>query len=184
MKNFINKLSKINIKNKFSKKFQLLLAMLLFVVMLIIVFSPQKNGVKTKAEDVSKNQTNATDFITQTEKRLEKILSSIKGAGDVKVFVMANESTRFIYVSDNESEESVNGQTNTKTTSSVLVFTKEGSTTEPILELEIYPEITGVLVVAEGANDEKKRLMILNAVSVALDIENSKIEVLAGEKTK
>ena len=97
---------------------------------------------------------------------------------------MASQSSEFIYASDEDIKESGEGGSKTISASKSLVFSKDGSTTKAIIKLEIYPKISGVLVVAEGADDEKRRLMILNAVSVALDIENSKIEVLAGEKSK
>ena len=38
-----------------------------------------------------------------------------------------------------------------------------------------------VLVVADGASNEKTRLSILNAVTILLDVENTKVEVLEGK---
>lgn len=187
MKNIFKKINEfsLNVKSRFGKKFHLVVACLLAIVVVIIFLSSfNKTTNKVSGEVIENKNLSATDFITNTEERLEKILSSIKGAGNVKVFVMANESTRFIYAADKNIKESGTGEHKAQTTSSSIVLSKDGTKTEPIIEVEIYPEITGVLVVAEGANDEKRRLMILNAVSVALDLENTKIEVLAGEKDK
>ena len=187
MTKLLNKLSEKlgEAKIKLGKKAMMALALLLSLIVVIIFISSFQNKTIDSVNQTEKiDNENTMDFISKTERRLETILSSIKGAGDVKVFVMASESSEIIFASDEDIKESGEGVNKTISASKAIVFTKDGSKTETIVSLEIYPEITGVLVVAEGANDEKRRLMILNAVSVALNLENSKIEVLAGEKSK
>ena len=174
------------IKNKFSKKGNILLALILSVVALVVFCSALKS-VQGKTED-SSNKDNKTesmqDFISNTECRLENILQSIKGVGDVSVFIMASQSSEFVYITDDEINKTQSAGNSTESITASVVTIKNGNDSAPVLKMEIYPKITGVLIVAEGAGDEKRRLMILNAVAVALDIENSKIEVLAAEKSK
>ena len=177
----------ISFKLKFDKKGKLLLALILSIVVLVI-FGMALKGTKSQQKEVTKEDNGSSvgmqDFISSTENRLENILGAIKGVGGVNVFIMTNQSTEFIYVTDDSVDKSQADNRLDEVLSSSIVFSKNGSESKPILKLEIYPEIVGVLVVAEGANDEKKRLMILNAVATALDIENTKIEVLPAEKVK
>lgn len=176
LKGFTEKLS--SIKGKVGKKSQMALVGVLVIIMLIIFF--RGIGGSTEAES-SKSITETpkieSDYVTNLETRLESIVSSIKGIGKVQAFVMTETSVETIYATDEDQDTSEGESAST----SEIVFSKDGSTSMPVVKLEIYPEITGILIVAEGAGDEKLRLMVLNAVCVALDIENSKIEVLEGK---
>lgn len=184
MGKFLNGLSNSikALKSKMGKKTQFLLAGILALIMLIIFFNGIKGGgTETKPQtDNINTQSKDIPYTENLEQRLEKILASIDGIGEVNAFVMTETSVRTIYVGDEE--EKTSGDNSSTTKSLEIVFEKNGSVSTPIVSLEIYPEITGVLIVAEGTNDEKLRLLVINAVSVALGIENSKIEVLVGKK--
>ena len=188
MGKFLNKLKeKISMgKVKLNKRSQLVIAGILGLVVLIIFMNGIRSTTKDKGVKVEKIQTTETSFGSyekHMEQRLENILSSISGVGDVNVFVMTETSVKTIYAGNEDVKTSGENSAGANQTFEI-VFEKNGTTTTPIISLEIYPEITGVLVVAEGVNDEKLRLCVINAVSVALDIENSKIEVLTGKGSK
>lgn len=169
-----------SLKTKMGKKTQFLLAGILALIMLIIFFNSIKGSQEEKGTETNNlADTTQVSYTENLEQRLNNILSSIDGIGEVNTFVMTETSVRTIYVGDEE--EKSNSDNSTTTKSIEIVFEKNGSVSTPIVSLEIYPEITGVLVVAEGVNDEKLRLIVINAVSVALGIENSKIEVLVGK---
>lgn len=174
-------------KLKLNKKSQLVLAGILALVMVIIFINGIKTSAKKSDAQPKMNETETTtssrSYEQQLEQRLEKIISSINGVGEVSAFVMTETSVKTIYAGNEEIK--TNGENSSASTNSFeIVFEKNGTATTPIVSLEIYPEITGVLIVAEGVNDEKLRLSVINAVSVALSLENSKIEVLTGKKTK
>ena len=178
-----NKLQSLKIK--FNKRSQLAFAGILGLVVLIIFV----NGIRSSGEvDISKEEElqqtiELGSYEQQMERRLEKILSTIEGVGRVNVFVMTETSVKTISAG-NEDVKEYGENSDSKNQSFEIVFEKNGTTTKPIISLEIYPEIAGVLIVAEGVADEKLRLCVINAVSVALDIENSKVEVLIGKKSK
>ena len=115
------------------------------------------------------------------ENRLEKIVSSIDGVGGVEAFVMTETSVKTIYAGDEESKTNGEGSNSITNKTVEIVFEKNGSVSTPVISLEVYPEIVGVLIVGEGLGDEKRRLLVINAIAVALNIENSKIEVLSGK---
>lgn len=179
MSNFLKKqLNKFsNLKSKFGKKSQMALVGILAMIMLIIFFSGiSKSESKTSSSLESKTTKSTTDYVINLENRLQTIISSIKGVGETRVFVMVDASVETIYATN----EDIDKDDTNSSTSTEIVFSKNGSETIPVKKLEIYPEIKGVLIVSRELDDEKKRLMVINAVSVALDLEISKIEVLEG----
>ena len=174
-----NKLSKL----KLNKKTQIAVAGVLAVVMVIIflngITTSSSSSVDSKTEQVQKQTiTSSGDYVLDLERRLENIVSSIKGVKKANAFIMVETSVECIYATNEE--EKISGE-NSISNSSEIIFSKEGSATTPVKKLEIYPKIIGVLIVLEGTDDEKVRLLVINAVSVALNLENSKIEVLAGK---
>lgn len=175
--------AKLNSGGKLSKKFQLVIAGLLAVIMLIIFiksFKPKFSALSYKNEENNQTSQNAeTDYVTGLETRLTTILSSIKGVENVKVFIMTESSVKKVYAVDEDKQLDSDGKSGKY--KSEIVFEKDGSSSNPVVSVEVYPEITGVLIVADGVNDEKLRLMVINAVAVALNIQNSKIEVLSGK---
>lgn len=181
MVNVFGKLKEKVKLGKDTKKLELCVAILLAAVMLIIFISSLKSS-KTEEVKEPTMESSVLTYVEKTEQRLEKILSGVKGAGCVKVFVSVGSSSEFIYTKEEDIKESGEGSNKAQTSSTSIVFSKNGTTLEPILEVEVYPEIKGVLIVAEGAKDEKVRIMLLNAVSAVLNLEMSKIEVLPGER--
>lgn len=175
--------AKLNSGGGVRKKVQLVIAGLLAIIMLIIFiksFKTKSSALSYKSEEnISVEQDDETDYVMSLEARLTTILSSIKGVENVKVFVMTEASVKRVYAVDEDKQLESDG--NNGKYKSEIVFEKNGSSSTPVVSVEVYPEITGVLIVADGVNDEKLRLMVINAVSVALNIQNSKIEVLSGK---
>lgn len=111
-----------------------------------------------------------TLYVRELEERLSAILSKVEGAGKVSVAVnaasgkqtvLAMKKTEKITESGTEREETpliVNGKT--------------------VVLKELNPEITGVLIVAEGANSLKVLNRIQQAVTSLLDIDINRIEIL------
>lgn len=182
MKQLINKIKiKLSgLKNRYGKKFEITLALLLSMIVLAIFMS----SMKSKGKEENQNELvvmEKQDYIDKTEQRLQTILASVKGAGKVKVFISASSTSEIIYLKEDDIKS--NGSTNAIITeSSTVVFSKINGEQVPIARMEIYPKIDGVLIVAEGAVNEKVKLNLINAASVALNLEISKIEVLAAEK--
>lgn len=121
---------------------------------------------------------------------LEKMLTGIEGCGRVKVTVRLESSARELYAlnktagSKNTVEKDQGGGTRTineENDSSQLVIAKEGSGDTPVVEMENASNISGVMVVAEGASDPLVRERLFNAVSVSLNVEPHKIIVLPAE---
>lgn len=134
------------------------IAALALVVLLIFVMSFQKEG-----------EEDAKDYASLLSARLESVLSSIEGAGEVDVFVhVRSDGERVIAMQESVSADG------TIVSEPVLV----GG--DVVVLEEKKPEITGVLVVAEGAADLSVRFNLLEAVASVLDIDQSIIKVYQG----
>lgn len=134
------------------------IAALALVVLLIFVMSFQKEG-----------EEDAQDYASLLSARLESVLSSIEGAGEVDVFVhVRSDGERVIAMQESVSADG------TIVSEPVLV----GG--DVVVLEEKKPEITGVLVVAEGAADLSVRFSLLEAVASVLDIDQSIIKVYQG----
>ncbi len=104
------------------------------------------------------------EYCRSLESKLKNILSEMKGVGDVSVMItLENRNTVDISVKNQSGE---------------AVLKRTGSTEEPVVTGELYPEIKGVVIAAQGAWDPDISEKIYYAAKAALDIGGSKIAVI------
>jgi stage III sporulation protein AG len=177
---FIEKIKKI-------KNFEIYIAVIFVLIILLIYFSSNfscSSPKKTSNEDAYQS---AYDYCEQIESKLRNILSTIKNAGRVDVMITFESTPERIiaYITNSSSNISSGGNgiynENTTNTSTPQIIYVDGDQI-PLILKEISPKVTGVLVVAEGADDVKVKLDIINAVSVVLDVSADKIKVLTMNK--
>lgn len=124
------------------------------------------------------------------EEKLENILSTIKGVGDVCVFINYSESNQIIAMYDettttNSTEEtdSAGGKRDTTSTEiqKEVVYSDDNGLKNPVTEKVIMPVIEGAIITATGANNSVVKTNIINAVEAATGLSVDKIQVF--EKT-
>ena len=153
--------AKLGRKIKSGKLFEIVVVVILILVVAVIVFT-----TLTDRETSGEMSSDSADYVQELETRLSKVLSKMEGAGEVSVFVtVASEGEKVLAV------ETEQGEDGTVTTTPIL------SGGEPIVLEELMPEITGVLIVAEGANDLSVRFNLLEAAASVLNINQSIIKV-------
>lgn len=149
--------------------------------------APQDNGEQTA--DIQSAQPSMAKEEQYLANKLKEMLEQVEGAGQVEVTVRLKSSSR--------SEYAINTSTGTKTTQEkdqaggtrvltedtdtgqlVLIRGKDG-TEIPVLQQETAPEVSGVLVVAEGAGTPEIKAELFRAVQVGLGVEPQKILVLS-----
>ena len=108
------------------------------------------------------------------EKKLEKILSNIEGAGNVMVYITYKNSGKNNIAYDMKND-STSQEINVKTVG------KQGSNDIYVLSSE-KPEISGVLVTATGADSLEMINKIKKCVKAATNVPYNKIEVAKGVK--
>ena len=151
---------------KWIKKENLGVALLIGLLLLIIALPVRKNEESTETEEstggVSQNLSEQ-DWQTGMEDRLARVLEQVRGVGKAEVFLTC-EGTQEKVVEKDETE-------------TVYERDSRGNQT-PYVSSEIYPRVTGVLVVAQGGDDPVVIQNIQEAVQVLFQVEAHKIKVM------
>jgi len=139
-------------------------------------------------QDAAKNPAVITRNYEETlELKLANLLSQVRGAGAVAVSITLENGDTREYAEDVTKESRViqekdnNGglRTTTETKESdQILLSKENGNDQPIIVRETKPEIKGVLVIAEGAQDSTVKANITWAVEAGLGVPAYKISVL------
>lgn len=159
-KGIIAKIAKI-------KHIEIYLAVLLGVVLFLIYFS---SFTPKSTDDV---QTDALNYEDKLKADLLAAVSAVKGVGNVKVLITFESSTELIIaytITQNGDNKSSTPQ----------IVQRSGSQ-YPIVTKEIYPKITGILIVAEGADNTRVKVDIMQAVMIVFKLDSNSICVLAGK---
>ncbi len=165
---------------------------LIIAAALIMFFNTGSLKNDTK-QNKNSSENNGGKFLTadyevfDTEKRLEEILKKISGAGDVSVMIYYSNLGEKIVASDLKTRtENENKGEEMKTASedkeeNTVLYGKNGAEM-PFVTEERLPEPSGVLVIAEGAENEKVKYEISEAVRALLGLAPNRIRVSARNK--
>ena len=186
--------TKGNKTEKDKKKISFLFIMFL-TGLLLLLFSKNlikpSNNTKVDNSIIAPNTYKASDpqtYEEKLEKRLEKEFANIDGVGKVEVIIMLKTSGEIIINKDTPNSQTQsdevdseggtrqNIQTDSKE-ATVLINNSDGST-KPIILKELEPEISGVVIIAEGGDDILVKKNLINAAKVLLDVPMHKIEVM------
>jgi stage III sporulation protein AG len=138
------------------------------------------NNTAVRSSDISSDK----KFNRELASELEYILSTIDGAGKVKVSISLASGGLKTYAANtrNESrsiEESQNG-VNKKTTETNVARDLAVSAGAPLLVENKTPEVMGVLVVAEGATSPIVQEKLVQATATLLNISPHQVCVMSG----
>ena len=123
------------------------------------------------------------------EKRLETVLLSVDGVGEVKVMITLKDNGERRLQSDTVREHSDTDETDSAGGSRSIqegreeystVILNDGTGDSPYVTRETMPEIEGVLVVAQGAGSGSVKSEIYEAVQALFNVPAHKIKVLKG----
>lgn len=165
----------------------------LAVVGLVLLLSGNNTEKKGQTEIKSPPVTNELYLSASQadERRLEReltqTLSSIAGAGQVRVELMVKSGQRRIWERQSRLNRRVSqerGTVNNEEESSdelVLAKDREGRD-NPVLKEELAPEIQGVIVVASGAGDSKVRRLLTGTVMTILGLPAHRVLVIPGKE--
>ena len=180
LSNALKKLHGLNAK----KKTQYLAVLLVVAIILAIYFSSlDTGGAKTtddKAEAGAPAETISSD--TEIEDRLKRVLSKVDGVGDVDVIINYESTAERVpaFSEDRQVSKSDSQDTSSETTSekSDIATVQGNGASEALIVKENQPEVRGVIVVAQGAEDISVRMNLLNAVTTLLNVSADKVEIL------
>ncbi|MBR1925865.1 MAG: hypothetical protein IJ837_03310 [Clostridia bacterium] len=185
---FLNKFKWFQ-KLKSIKHIKLILVLFLTVLIIFIYFYDFKSTSKTSKNVTQTSGSSSTSvYAKELEQRLENTLSKISGAGEVKVMITFNGVTELVLANQKDekttstknSTSSGTNESETTTVSTEPILITENGATNPIVLMEILPEIKGVIVVAQGADNIRVKLDLLKAVQALLLVESNQVEIFKG----
>ncbi len=184
LKNFLAKSSGL-LKGKNAPR--IVVALGLAGMLLVLASSFMQPGAKKSDKTAQiQPQTLTTEQYTQSlEKRLGDVISSIRGVGEVKIMITLDKSVEYVYAQDTKTSvdrtQDIEGnnvyakqQKENSEGKYILIDGPEGKR-QALLTTSIEPQIKGVVVVCQGADDIKVVAMVTEAVTTALNITSNRV---------
>jgi stage III sporulation protein AG len=188
-----------NNKSHSSKKSDKLLGNLVLIILVAVVMVLASSFFKTSSsnsavfEETEKGNIEKTnnlaepkDYESQLENKLRTTLEEIMGVGKVQLmiyFESSEESIPALNINDSKSlteeNDTSGGKRNTtqENNGRTVVMSNNGNANEPLIVKKYKPTITGVCVVAEGANERVTELRIRQAVINLFNLPENKVNV-------
>ena len=198
LKDKLKNITKGEKKESNKKKIENMVVLVILLVITLIIINFILNDDKNKESnsevtnntynrEVNSNMINNTDSnYNSLENGIAEILSTIKGVGEVKVFLNYSESSKTVAMYDEtittsstEENDSSGGKRNITETENKknVIYSEEDGNKTPITEKIIMPAITGAIVTAQGANNANIKTNIINAVGAVTGLTIDKIQV-------
>ena len=132
-----------------------------------------------------------TEYEEQQKADLINILKKMDGVGDVDVMIHFENGEKKVPAYDNTTQKSTTEETDNQggkrvndqnTDNSKVVMTTKNGENQPFILTTIKPNIVGIVVVAEGAQDSKIKYEIEQAVSKLYNLSLDKVNVYSMKK--
>lgn len=174
------------------------------ILMIVAVPAKEKTGSPQKNTDIGRKKTETildgeeedTEIIQEDdleyayemamEKRVREVLAKVEGVGEVDVLIVLKSSEEKVYQTDGKiSQSSTKEQDSSGASREISQQQNEQNTVflnresgNPILEKEIRPEISGIIISAQGGGSPTIRAEITEAMEALFDLPAHKIKVL------
>ena len=156
-----------------------IIAFMGFAAILMIFLSellPKKSS-DTANEPIDEPKIASSDYAQRAEKRLEELLSEIKGVGKAELILSVEGSEEYIYAEETETalEQKDNDKEKSEKYKNKLFVSETSGKKDALVKKVINPRFNGALVICDGGGDAAVRERVIKAVSAALDLPASKI---------
>ena len=181
-------------KIKSCKKEQILILFLAGILLLVIAMPSGNSSIQTKVtqekETITLEQDSTEDTAGKLEQKLQRILAKVEGIGRTEVMITLKSDGKRIVEKDGEKTESreesqqegSSSDSRQTSTGENTVYQKDNDGNEiPYVMENLEPEIAGVLVVAQGADNPVTVSEITDAVMALFGVEAHKIKVMKME---
>ena len=148
----------------------------------------QKQEEQKIASETTVENTELNAYIENLENKLKAVLSNVDGIGEVEVMITAKSSKEKVTLKDTPYSRKDTTETDSTggTRENVEISSEESSVMEkaedgsesPYITKEVQPEIEGVEVIAQGADQKKVETEINEAVVALFDVPSHKIKVM------
>lgn len=131
----------------------------------------------------------AQDYEKELEERIAQLLKSVEGVGKVDVMVVLSSSSEKVYRTDRSENTSTTKEkdasggerdiASSQSEESTILSQQFGSnSTSPLIQKELYPEISGIVISAQGGDSSAVQAEISQAMEALFGLEPHKIKVL------
>ena len=149
---------------------------------LLIGFSDWLTPQKTQKSNAYSDEIDIENYIELLEKKTQKMILSINGAGKSKIMITAENSSEKEFATDDDisNDYKVNDSQKQQTSEekSEIVIIDSNSGRDALIIKTIEPKIRGVLVLCEGADIPKVKENVTEAVKTVLGVPYNKICVI------
>ena len=155
-------------------------------IFLIFVSSYSQNKPPPEKQEPIKNQT-TQEYIEKLESDLNKIISSIKGAGDAKVLITLENGMENVYATEERknkeaTKDNLNGEASKVKESDDVekkyITIKDSDGSEKALSvMQIQPKVKGVVIVCKGGGNPEVQQRIREATKTLLNISSKRVFV-------
>ncbi|GFN30541.1 stage III sporulation protein AG [Paenibacillus xylaniclasticus] len=125
------------------------------------------------------------------ENRLKEILEKIVGVGTVDVLVSVESTEEVIYAIDTQKSQQITDEsdknggrrhmTSVSDNGNIVLYETSGDQS-PIVMKKIKPKISGILVVAKGAEHPTVKRLILDAIEKGIDVPVNRISIVPSKQ--
>lgn len=145
------------------------------------------DGEKAGAGAVPSAAKPASAYEQMLEQRVKDILKNVDGVGEVEVMIVLKSSAEKVIHVDGSNTRSVTDETDSsggarkiesEEQESSTVLTTAGGDNGPIIEKELYPEISGIVISAAGGGSPVVQEEISSAMQALFGLPAHKIKVL------
>ena len=164
------------------KKFSTSIVVLGCIGILLIGVSDWIFSQKSEKQNATFQEINTEDYIDILEKKTQKMILSINGAGKSKIMITAECSSENQFATDdeisNDNKISTSDEAQKSEHRSEIVIIESSGTKNALVTKVTEPQIRGVLVLCEGADIPKVRESVTEAVKTVLGVPYNKICVI------
>lgn len=174
-------------KLKSGQRDQIIVLILAGILLLVIAVPVNESGTQETEVQQEKQVSMQLSKREELEQKLQQVLQSVNGVGKTEVMIALKSDgqkivEKDIQVSEQKEERGEAGTDSSseqRESSENTVYQRDSNGTEvPYVTETIEPEITGVLVVAQGAGDPVTVNEITEAVMALFGVEAHKIKVM------
>ncbi len=124
-------------------------------------------------------QTVAAQTGTDLEAELEEMLSLVDGAGEVRILLAPSSDGERVLARDYASSgETGDSETRSESTETAVIVQRSGGGSETVEVSYVYPRWRGAVVAAQGADDPRVKLELLEAVKAATGLSGDAIKIV------
>ena len=159
----------------------LLIAGLCAAGVLLIALSaiPGKSKEQTPPANTPQvNQADVSDYVTQLEDKLARLISEIDGAGRTRVMLTLESGAEEVYAGDEQLKtgSTSQGESRELRFEYITLRAKDGSE-QGLLLTVVQPRVRGAAVVCEGGGSALVQTAILQTVTAVLDVSSARVSI-------